>query len=170
LHQSTGFTKGYLCKIATERVPLTRSFIERVCHKLNQSEEELFLLGQCLQPGDCATSAMGQWLKRKCESEHLSIRQVAARVGVSHQTIAGIINGENRPSVETIKKLAWTFSSNNTLRLELEDHLFALAGYRERPEELNRQGYLGVLPLLSPQHQHIIETLVGELARIEGIE
>lgn len=39
----TGFSKGYLCRIATGRYPLNRSFIERVCFKLGQPEEELFL-------------------------------------------------------------------------------------------------------------------------------
>jgi len=169
LHQSTGFSKHYLCKIATRRTPLTRSFIERVCHKLNQPEGELFLPGECLQPGDCAASAIGQWLEEKCKAEHLSFRQVATKTGVSHQTIAGIINGTS-PSIETIKKLARSFSGNGTLRLALEDHLFALAGYRERPEELSGQNYLGIIPLLSPQHQHILEVLVRELAKIEGIE
>ena len=172
LHQSTGFTKNYLCRIATGRAPLTRSFIERASHKLNRPEEELFLTGhdqsgQCL---DCAASAIGQWLEEKCKAEHLSFRQVATKVGVSHQTIAGLINGTS-PSIETIKKLARSFSGNGTLRLALEDHLFALAGYRERPEEeISEQGYLGIMPLLSPQHQHIIEVLVRELAKIEGIE
>lgn len=44
LHEVTGFSKGYLSRVATGKVPLTRAFIERVCFKLNQPEEELFLL------------------------------------------------------------------------------------------------------------------------------
>ncbi|MBA7616924.1 hypothetical protein ES703_24226 [subsurface metagenome] len=44
LHQVTGFSKGYLCRVATGKTPLSRSFIERVCFKLNQPKEELFLL------------------------------------------------------------------------------------------------------------------------------
>lgn len=174
MHQSTGFSLNYLCKIATGRTPLTRSFIERVSHKLNQAEEELFLIGcsqpgQCSQPGNCDGNQLGQWLKEKCKAEHLSFRQMATKVGVSRQTICGLINGTS-PSIETIKKLARSFSGNGTLRLALEDHLFALAGYRERSEELSGQNYLGVIPLLSPQHQHIIEVLVTELAKIEGVE
>jgi transcriptional regulator with XRE-family HTH domain len=43
LHKQTGFSKGYLSRVATGKVPLSRSFIERVCFKLNQPEEELFL-------------------------------------------------------------------------------------------------------------------------------
>ena len=151
---------------------MSRSFIERVCHKLNQPEEELFLARgpTCLQPGDCAAaSAIGHWLEEKCKAEHLSLRQAATKTGVSRQTIAGLINGTS-PSIETIKKLARSFSGDGTLRLALEDHLFALAGYRERPEELSGQNYLGIIPLLSPQHQHILEVLVRELAKIEGVE
>lgn len=43
LHKITGFTKGYLSRVATGKVPLTRAFIERVCYKLNEPEEALFL-------------------------------------------------------------------------------------------------------------------------------
>ena len=42
LAEATGFSKGYLCRVATGRYPLSRSFVERVCFKLQQSEEELF--------------------------------------------------------------------------------------------------------------------------------
>ena len=43
LHQVTGFSKGYLCRVATGKVPVSRSFIERVCFKLEEPEAELFL-------------------------------------------------------------------------------------------------------------------------------
>lgn len=43
LHEVTGYSKGYLCRMATGRMPLTRSFIERVCFKLKRPEGELFL-------------------------------------------------------------------------------------------------------------------------------
>ncbi len=43
LHQQTGFSKGYLSRVATGKVSLSRSFVERVCFKLGQSEAELFL-------------------------------------------------------------------------------------------------------------------------------
>ena len=43
LHQQTGFSKGYLSRVATGKVPLSRSFIERVCFKLGAHEKELFL-------------------------------------------------------------------------------------------------------------------------------
>jgi len=43
LAKVTGYSKGYLSRVATGRLPLSRSFIERVCFKLNQPESELFL-------------------------------------------------------------------------------------------------------------------------------
>lgn len=43
LSKVTGYSMGYLCRIATGGQQLTRSFIERVCFKLNRPEEELFL-------------------------------------------------------------------------------------------------------------------------------
>ena len=43
LSKATGFSKGYLCRVATGHVTLSRSFRERVCFKLDLPEEELFL-------------------------------------------------------------------------------------------------------------------------------
>jgi hypothetical protein len=43
LHQETGFSKGYLSRVATGKVPLSRSFVERVCFKLREPEENLFI-------------------------------------------------------------------------------------------------------------------------------
>ena len=43
LHQSTGFSKVYLSKVSTGNLPLSRSFIERVCYNLKEREEDLFL-------------------------------------------------------------------------------------------------------------------------------
>ena len=52
LHQVTGFSKGYLCRVATGKAPLSRSFVERVCFKLGESEENLFLADHfCERPG-----------------------------------------------------------------------------------------------------------------------
>ncbi len=47
LHQRTGFSKGYLSRVATGKVPLSRSFVERVCFKLREPEVELFLPNHC---------------------------------------------------------------------------------------------------------------------------
>jgi len=43
LREVTGYSKGYLCRVARGNTPLSRSFIERVCFKLNQPEGDLFL-------------------------------------------------------------------------------------------------------------------------------
>lgn len=43
LHQVTGYSMGYLCHVATGKIPVSRAFIERVCFKLKQPEAELFL-------------------------------------------------------------------------------------------------------------------------------
>ena len=42
LHEVTGYSKGYLSRVATGRISLSRSFIERICFKLNRPEQELF--------------------------------------------------------------------------------------------------------------------------------
>ncbi|KKK83503.1 hypothetical protein LCGC14_2792710 [marine sediment metagenome] len=43
LHNKTGYSKGYLCRVATGRTPLSRAFIERVCFSLQMPESALFL-------------------------------------------------------------------------------------------------------------------------------
>ena len=43
LHEVTGYSKGYLSRVATGKIPLSRPFIERCCYKLQQPESELFL-------------------------------------------------------------------------------------------------------------------------------
>lgn len=143
LHELTGYSKIYLSRIASGGVPLSRPFIERLCSKLNEPSDELFLPaepGGCLQPGGCSENGLGQWLEAKCKTGHLSLRQAAARIGISHTTIEGIING-GHTSRETLRKLISTFGGDGPRqRLALEDELLVLAGYRtERPkgEELS---------------------------------
>ena len=43
-------------------------------------------------------SSLGRWLKERCDKGHLSLRQMAARAGLSHATIAAIMKKGNRPS------------------------------------------------------------------------
>lgn len=43
LHELTGYSKGYLSRVATGHTPLSRPFIERVCFQLNRAEADLFL-------------------------------------------------------------------------------------------------------------------------------
>lgn len=72
---------------------------------------------------------LGTWLKERCKEEHLSVRQAAAKVGISHATISDIIHG-SRPSAITIRKLAEGFGNNDEHRAELNDLLLGLSGFR----------------------------------------
>lgn len=79
--------------------------------------------------------SLGDWLKRMCEREHLTLREAASKTGLSHATIASIIKG-NHPLPETLRKLAQSFGDGDNQRLALEDKLLILAGYRtEQPGE-----------------------------------
>jgi len=80
-------------------------------------------------------SGVGQWLKEMCQKQGLSLRQAAAKTGLSHGTIEGIIRGA-APSPETIRRLAQSFGGDgHNEKLALEDSLLILAGYRTpRPE------------------------------------
>ena len=169
LSDLTGYSKIYLSHVASGRVPLSRAFIDRVSLKVGESEEELFAPvqhGRCLVPGGCAASALGEWLEQMCKRDHLSLRQAAAKCGLSHATISGIIEGK-RPSGVTIKKLAMAFGGKGNQGLALMDQLLAKAGYRVK---LKKEDYLEIIPLMSPEHQHVIEVLVMELAKVEGVE
>lgn len=80
-------------------------------------------------------SGISQWLKDRCKAEGLSARAAAAKSGLSHATIADIINGASQPSPETIKRLAQAFGEDGNEKLALEDSLLILAGYRtKRPD------------------------------------
>jgi len=43
LHEVTGYSKGYLSRVATGNIPRSRAFVERVCFRLELPESELFL-------------------------------------------------------------------------------------------------------------------------------
>jgi len=78
---------------------------------------------------------LGKWLGKKCQEEHLSYRKAAEKAGLSHVTIAEIINGK-RPSAATVKKLAEAFSGNGEHQwVALEDFLLILCGYRSEKKE-----------------------------------
>ena len=80
--------------------------------------------------------SLATWLQEKCQKEGLSLRQASAKTGLSHATIADIMNGAH-PSPESIQKLAGAFSeSGDHHRMALEDKLLNLVGYRSpRPKE-----------------------------------
>lgn len=116
---------------------------------------------------------LGQWLENRCQRERLSLRQAAARTGLSHTTIADIIRGDH-PSPETIRKLAKGFSGNGTNeRLALEDKLLALVGYRtprpegEEPSEALAQLLDKVRGLSQPQLEMMV-SFADFLMEIEG--
>lgn len=80
---------------------------------------------------------LAMWLEKRRNAEGLSLRKVAARTGVSHATIAEIINGD-RPSAATIVKLAAAFAGDGQhQRAALEDLLLTLSGYKSKPEALS---------------------------------
>jgi len=94
-------------------------------------------------------SNLGEWLKAKCDEERLSLRQVAKKAGVSHQTIAGLMNGK-KALPQTIKRLAKAFGNDHHQTIALEDKLLSLAGYRtERPEEALSEPLARLLDKLS---------------------
>lgn len=43
LSEATGYSRGYLCRVATGKIPLTQYFIERVAYSLRQHPTDLFL-------------------------------------------------------------------------------------------------------------------------------
>ena len=46
LSRNTGFSRTYISRISTGKLPLTRSFVYRVCYRLKLLESELFLPDQ----------------------------------------------------------------------------------------------------------------------------
>ncbi len=116
-------------------------------------------------------ASLGQWLQKRCQREHLSLRQAAAKTGLSHATIADIRKGVH-PDPETLRKLAIAFGGDGQQRLALEDQLLVLAGYRsERPEEETGVEYgrlLDKIKQLSKSQIKIMGRFADFLMEIEG--
>lgn len=74
---------------------------------------------------------VGEWLRARCQEEGLSLRQAAAKTGLSHVTIADIMNG-TQASPQTIRKLAMSFGGDGHQGQVLEDKLLTLAGFRSQ--------------------------------------
>ena len=116
-----------------------------------------------------ATETVSDWLRKRCEQTGLSLRQVGAKAGLSHTTIAEVLNGKATPNPGTIKKLALAFGGNGQRRLVIEDRLLVLAGYRTRhpkPELSETMAHLldKVEQLDEPQVKllsHFVDFLVG---------
>lgn len=118
------------------------------------------------------TDGVGQWLKGVCEKEGLSLRQAAARVGVSHATLAKVIRS-NSTSPETIRKLAQAFGGDGeATRLALEDKLLILAGHRTNhpKEELSEPmaRLLDRLSQFSEAELKVIGRFADFLSELEG--
>ena len=115
-------------------------------------------------------STLGQWLKEKWQEEGLSLRQVATKVGVSHQTIAGLMSGK-KALPQTIKKLAKAFGGDHHQMTALEDKLLSLAGYRtERPEEELSEPLARILDKLTDldvDQLGIVEQFADFIVRVE---
>jgi transcriptional regulator with XRE-family HTH domain len=69
----------------------------------------------------------GQFLKSLRERQHMSIRDVERKSGVSNPYIAQLEKGDRMPSPDILKKLAVAY--NVTVR-----ELFMRAGYLDEPE------------------------------------
>ncbi len=109
-------------------------------------------------------NALGNWLKDRCQQEHLSLRQAATKANLSHATISDIING-GRPSAATIVKLAEAFSNGDSHKEELKDQLLSLVGYRgERIKGEMSDAVARVVEKLnhvSPDQLEVIESLAS---------
>ncbi len=84
-----------------------------------------------------SVGGLGQWLKERCQEEHLSLRQAGERASLSHSTVHTILKG-GHASAETVTKLAHAFGSDGNQRIALEDELLILAGYRTRQEHISQ--------------------------------
>jgi len=96
---------------------------------------------------------LSKWLRERCKQEGLSLRQAAAKTGLSHATIRDIMNGGGA-SPETIRKLVRAFGGDGRVGLALEDELLVLAGYRRhRPDEKLAEPIAELLDRLSQMRE-----------------
>lgn len=86
---------------------------------------------------EVARSGLGQWLKERCQKEHLSLRQAGEKADLSHSTVHNIIKG-GHASAATVARLAHAFSGDHHERAALEDELLILAGYRTEQEHISQ--------------------------------
>lgn len=110
---------------------------------------------------------LSEWLKRTCQREGLSLRQAAARTGLSHSTISGIISG-TKAEPETIRRLAHAFGEDHHERLALQDSMLVLAGYRtERIAEELSQPMARLMDLMKQFNEPQLE-LMAHFAQFLG--
>ena len=82
-------------------------------------------------------TALGRWLKERCQKDRLSLRQVGEKAGLSHATVHTILKG-GHATAQTVTKLAHAFSRDGNRKIALEDELLILAGYRSGQEQLSQ--------------------------------
>jgi len=129
---------------------------------------EFMKRGSPITNGDNGAKGLGTWLKERCKEERLSVRQAAAKVGLSHATISDIING-GRPSAATIVKLADGFGNNDEQKAELNDLLLGLSGYRSGGNKAGtsepRARVIDQLSHLDPGQLEIVEQLTSFITK-----
>lgn len=113
-------------------------------------------------------SGLAGWLQERCREERLTLRQAAGKTGLSHTTIAKIMEGV-RPSAGTVKKCAEGFSDNGTEKLILEDELLILAGYRTARAEPREQvaQLIGKLSQFNDAQVKIVRDFINFIAGME---
>ena len=115
---------------------------------------------------------VGQWLRDRCNKEGWSLREAAAKTGLSHATIGDIMKG-GQPSAESIRKLAAAFGGDgNHRKCAVEDEILTLAGYRtERPEDGSSESMgrlIDRLSTFSEAQLKVIGRFADFLAEMEG--
>lgn len=115
-------------------------------------------------------NSISQWLSEVCEREHLSLRQAAARAGLSHATIAEV-KRRGSASPETIRKLAYAFGGDGHEGLALEDKLLILAGYRTQRVENEISQPLGrLMDVIAPFSEPQLRLMVRFAEFLAGME
>ena len=107
-------------------------FAHRGCYNSNSHSTKCFWKEKINLEQEA--SSLGEWLQAKRDQEGLSLRQMATKVGVSHQTIVDLMDG-GKALPTTLKKLIIAFGGNHHQKVALEDKLLFLAGYRTEPRE-----------------------------------
>lgn len=107
------------------------------------------------------------WLRERCQNEHLSLRQVGDKAGLSHSTVHTIIKG-GHASAETVTKLAHAFGGDGNQKIALEDELLTLAGYRTRQEHISQPlaELLDIVNHFSPSQLKVVSAFATYLTEV----
>ena len=111
-----------------------------------------------------------QWLKERCERERLSSRDAGIKCGLSHVTIAEILNGQG-VRADTIKKLVQGFATSEAEKLALEDKLLILAGFRsERSESVLTEAQATLIETVKLASKAEVEVILSFVDFLKAIE